>query len=149
MAPRPIADALRHVIEPALDRRGRHFAVLVAEWPNIVGKALAQDSVPVRLAAGRRTQSGDLVLRVEPAAAIAIQHQSPQIIARINAALGHAAVERLKLVHGPVMTRPSPGRKKSRDEPAPLEPLAETLADPELAAALARLRAAIRHPRRR
>ena len=105
MAPRAIARSLAKVTRPALEKRGRVFAALVAAWPELAGPRLAGDTALDRLAQPRDGGPGTLHLRVTPVLALEVQHLTPQLIERINAFLGHAAVGRddpsLALPHHP------------------------------------------------
>jgi hypothetical protein len=145
--PRAIGVELPAVTRSALVRRGFAAVRVIADWPEIVGPALADSTMPERLT---RTKTGKatLVVRVRPAAALELQHLEPLVIERINSHFGFGAVHKLRLVQGPVTLRP---RRKPRPPPPPLPPAkAETLArslapiaDPELKAALERLGKAV------
>lgn len=106
MAPRALAAHLPRITKAVLAKSGRDYAALIAEWPSIVGKALAESSLPEKLSRGRQNESGVLTLRVSGGAAMEFQHREPQIIERINAYLGKRAVDRIRLVQAPI-----PGRK--------------------------------------
>ncbi|MFC7542493.1 DUF721 domain-containing protein [Siccirubricoccus deserti] len=67
-------------------------ATLMADWPAVVGPALAAVTTPKRLSAGTLT-----VGCVGPVA-MELSHLAPQLIARINAHLGRVTVERLRFV---------------------------------------------------
>jgi hypothetical protein len=143
MSPRALAATLPKVTKPALEKHGRAYASLIGEWTNIVGPALAEVSLPEKLAAARdRTGGGVLTVRVAGAAATELQHLTPQILDRINTYLGFAAVSRLKLVQAPL---PGPQRRPPR-RPPPLSAearkavaaAAAPVADPALHAALIR-----------
>ena len=117
MSPRALAATLPKITRPILEKGGRDYAALIAEWPAIVGPALAAASLPEKLAR-RRTGADEaalgsvLTIRVTGGAAIEFQHREPQILERINAYLGHRAVVRLKLIQGPI-----PGRKGRHARP--------------------------------
>ena len=117
MAPRAISRSLAKVTRPVLEKRGRDFAALVAAWPEIAGPRLAGDSALDRLARPRGGGPAALHLRVTPGLAVEVQHLSPQLIERINAFLGHQAVDRLVLAQRPV--GPPPGPRARRVAPAP------------------------------
>src|SRR3954462_5679278 len=91
----------------ALATRGFAAARVIADWPEIVGGALAVSSVPARLvrspgAGPGGADSATLVVRVSPGAALELQHSVPQVIERVNGYFGFRAVDRLRLVQGPV-----------------------------------------------
>lgn len=108
------AVALARLVPPlarkAYRARGFAQATVISRWPEIVGRALADVTVPTRLQFrhGERTD-GVLEVRIESAFAAELQHREPEILARINAFFGYRAVARLRLVHGlPATRRPRP-----------------------------------------
>ena len=104
-APRPPPPAGRPLgpFIKALDERfGRGPAVLRARWREIVGEALALRTEPMKLSKPRGGGGGVLELKVDGPAAALIQHQAPDILARVNLFLGSGAVARLRVVQGPV-----------------------------------------------
>ena len=142
----------------AFEKFGFSTAQLVMDWPTIVGKDVALLSAPERLkwpprreldagavATGseRQRRGATLVLRVEGARALEIQYQSRQILERVNAHFGYAAVTELRLVQAPLpahtarlAARPAaPARSAS---PAPVPEVAG-IADTGLREALRRL----------
>ncbi len=101
---RALAVSLPKVMEKAVGRRGLAEAGLIADWPGVVGDHLARICLPRRLKFPNRAQrvGGTLILKVESGHALALQHLEPQLIERINAYLGFAAVARLRLQQGPL-----------------------------------------------
>ena len=107
---------------------------LQARWAEIAGEALAKRSEPVKLIKSRNGEGSTLELRVDGPSAALIQHQVPQIIARLDLVLGKGAVTRLRIVQGPVRNaaaaaKPPPRRK------APLDAGTEAALAKDLAAA--------------
>lgn len=146
MSPRALASTLPKITKAVLDKGGRDYATLIAEWSAIVGAALAASSQPEKLVRRRqddeRSQGGVLTIRVTGGAALEIQHREPQIIERINSYLGYRGIVRLKLVQG-VLTRrtqagPQPERVLSEPESQAIDSAAGQVADPDLKARLAR-----------
>jgi hypothetical protein len=120
MSPRALAATLPKVTKPVLEKHGRAYAALIAEWGNIVGPALAGMSLPEKLASSANATGSVLTVRVAGAAATEFQHLAPQILDRINTFLGFGAVTRLKLLQAPL---PGPAR---RPAPRPIAPSAAT-----------------------
>lgn len=121
---RAIARELPDVTRSAMARRGFAAARAIADWPEIVGPALADSSIPERLVRNRSPDSAaTLVVRVRPAAALELQHWLPQVIERVNGYFGFRAVGQIRLVQGPV-TRP----KRRVLPPAPALPAPESAA---------------------
>lgn len=114
-AGRPVARLVR-----ALDKQfgGPGVGPLQARWREIVGETLARRSEPVRLSRPRGGGPAALELRVDGPAATLIQHQAPDIIARVNLFLGAGAVERLRIVQGPLR-----GQVRPRELPRPRAPI--------------------------
>jgi hypothetical protein len=126
---RAIARELPDVTRSALAKRGFAAARAIADWPEIVGPALAESSVPERLVRGRDADSATLVVRVRPAAALELQHWMPQVIERVNGYFGFRAVGHIRLVQGPV-TRP---KRRARPALPALAPAAAAELEAQLA----------------
>jgi hypothetical protein len=147
----------------AFEKFGFSTAQLVMDWPTIVGKEVALLSVPERLKwpprPERDTGGGDtggaaaeperqrrgatLVLRVEGARALDIHYQSRQILERVNAHFGYAAVTELRLVQAPLPAHTahlaaSPAARARSASPASVPEVAG-IADAGLREALRRL----------
>ena len=105
-APPPAGRHLTKVIKELDARFGQTDGVLHARWREIVGDAVAQHSEPIKLIRGRAGAGGTLQLKVNGAIAALVQHQGPEIMARANLVLGSGAVERLRIVQGPVRIAP-------------------------------------------
>lgn len=106
--------ALAPLIKQMDDRFGRGASTLESRWLEIVGERLARVTQPVKLTKGRGGASGALELRVVGAAALLVQHQSADILQRVNLFLGEGSVSTLRISQGPVKglsTSPAkPGR---------------------------------------
>jgi len=129
------------LIRPLAKGRGTALASLLAEWPLIVGDELARVSLPEKFT------GSTLRLLVMPSAALVLQHDAPQIVARINAYYGRSAVTRLSLVQGPLPVAAPPRRPArptlSAHRQASLKTATEGISDDRLKAALERLGRAI------
>ena len=146
MAPRALSATLPKITKAVLDKGGRDYATIIAEWPAIVGQALAGSSQPEKLirrrAGDERSSGGVLTIRVSGGAALEIQHREPQIIERINSYIGYRAVTRLKLVQGVLTRRPRLGLPPAREldgaESQAIDSAAGHVSDPDLRSHLAR-----------
>ncbi|MGV8841498.1 MAG: DUF721 domain-containing protein [Bauldia sp.] len=126
--PTALGEFAARVIDPAVGKRGFATAELLASWDTIVGARNGAFTQPEKLTFARgRSGGGVLTVRVEGPRAIFLQHESGQLIARINSFLGFAAVAELRFVQKPL------GRKPQKAEtlpPAPIPaPLAQALDD--------------------
>jgi hypothetical protein len=140
----PAGKSLAPLIKRLDAKFGQGPGLLQARWREIVGDQLARHTEPVKLIKAR-TGGSTLELKVAGPAAALIQHQAPEIMARVNMLLGSGEVTRLRIVQG-VLKKPdaAPPRRRSK---APLDAaaeqqLAEGLAaqpDTPLKAALLRL----------
>lgn len=118
----PLGRALTPFIK-ALDARfGPGAGGLDARWREIVGETLARRSQPAKLVKGRGGAPAVLEIRVEGPLATLVQHQSADILARVNLYLGEGAVSRLRIVQGPVAPKPASGRP-AKPRPARIRPL--------------------------
>ncbi len=148
--PRPLADLITGVLDPVLARQGFSESSLILHWNDIVGERLAANSRPIKLQWSARSASrspdeplrpATLLVRVEGAFAIELQHGADQVLARINAHLGWRCVGRLALRQGPVQQMPAVKRRPSLSEAEVAAAAAgiRDIADDALRNALARL----------
>ncbi|UFN51267.1 DciA family protein [Roseomonas sp. OT10] len=133
---RPVGSLVPRLTRPAFRRRSPAGAALMADWPALVGPALAAVTVPLRL------NRGTLTIACSGPMAMELQHLGPQLMQRINSALGAVAVEALRFVQqAPARPGPRPVLRPGQAAPLP-GPVAERLADiadPALRGALERL----------
>jgi hypothetical protein len=127
--PRGIAGLLAPVTRPAFRRRAPAAAQLLADWPQLAGPELSLRAAPVKFA------GGTLTLGCTGPTAMELQFAESQIIARLNLALGHNMVERLRFVQqSPRLPATAPARPAPRNVALP-----QDLPPGELGEALARL----------
>jgi len=142
--------AVAKILKPLDARYGQGADGLMSRWREIVGDELALRTEPSRLVRSRLGGAA-LELRVAGAMATIIQHRTQDILDRVNLFLGAGAVDRIRIVQGPLRgaakrapkARPGPARRLG----APLDSSAEaalaetlsTVADERLRGALLRL----------
>src|SRR3712207_2307453 len=94
---RPLADFIDACLGPSLAAQGFAAADVIVAWPEIVGERLAAFTQPLKIEWKRRAAHADpdsrpepatLVVRVEGAFALELQHAAPLVIERINAHYG-------------------------------------------------------------
>ncbi|MFJ6024804.1 DUF721 domain-containing protein [Brevundimonas sp. NPDC092305] len=128
-APRPApraGRALQGLIKELDGKFGRGSGALEARWREIVGDRLARVTRPQKLTKGRGNAGGVLELRVAGPAALLVQHQSEDILQRVNLFLGAGSVEKLRIAQGPVKPlTDAPAQKPRRAASAPLPAAAE------------------------
>lgn len=135
--------------DPLLRKRGFVEGRIVRDWPLIVGADLAAICLPESLAFPRGKRDGaTLRLLAAPARALELQHALPQLIERVNAHFGWAAVLRVAIRQGPLPPRPKsrlrPMRPLTAAERAGVAERVAAVADPELRRRLAALGEAVR-----
>ncbi|NJC40018.1 hypothetical protein GGQ87_000276 [Brevundimonas alba] len=104
-APRPAPKAgraLQGLIKELDAKFGRGASALEPRWTEIVGERLARVTLPQKLIKGRGGAGGTLELRVAGPAALLVQHQSEEILQRVNLFLGPGSVDKLRIAQGPV-----------------------------------------------
>jgi hypothetical protein len=140
---RALAEAVASIAAPLLGRRGLADGRVVAEWASIVGEPLAVRSLPEKLVRAPEGRGGTLHVRVGSGAlALELQHLEPVVLERINTYFGYRAVERLKLVQGPLPACATTGLPPPSPTPADearAEALVADIDDPELRRTLAGL----------
>lgn len=141
---RTLAAILPKVTAQSLGKQGFAAASVITDWALIVGKELADVTLPQRIAfpVGKRSH-GTLHLRVAGAMALDVQHRSPQILARINGYFGYAAVAHLRLSQGAIARPAAASRPEGSQVPTKGAEASPDAAPPDVAAALERLGAAI------
>jgi hypothetical protein len=107
----PLADLVAPVLGQALARRGFGEADLILHWEEIVGARLAENSEPIKLQWPPRgprfapvgaAEPATLIIRVEGAFALELQHLAPLVMERVNSHLGWRCVGKLALRQGPL-----------------------------------------------
>jgi hypothetical protein len=126
---RGIAGLLAPVVRPAFRKRAPAAAHLLADWEQLAGPDLAARAAPVKFA------GGTLTLGCTGPVAMELQAAAPQIIARLNLAIGQAMIERLRFVQqAPALPQPAiPARRLEAVKPP------ENLPEGALGEALVRL----------
>ena len=130
---RPLSGFLPRLTRPAFRKRSPAGALLMADWAGIVGPAIAAVTVP------RRLTGGTLTIGCSGPVAMELQHLAPQLIGRVNAALGTVTVQALKFVQQAPSAPPAPRRRAEAPLPETLRGKLDTVGSPELRDALARL----------
>jgi hypothetical protein len=129
--PPPAGRALNKLVRELDEKYGQGAGALSARWREVVGPEIAKRTEPVKLVKGRAGAGASLEIRVAGPAAAIIQHQAHEILARVNLFLGPEAVQKLRIVQGPLTRPPEP---PPRRRAAPLDAaqearLAEALAE--------------------
>ena len=125
----PVSDLASEILDPILRKRAGISIGLVQSWDEIAGPRLATHTRPEKIVWPRRMQEDDpfqpatLIMACEGFAALRVQHETGEIIGRINSFLGFNAIGRIKIVQKPVRSagpKPKPRlRPLSADEEEP------------------------------
>src|SRR3569623_1023422 len=104
--PPPRGRALNQTLKACDAKFGQGSGALEARWREVVGVEIAKRTEPVKLTKGRNGGPSSLEIRVAGPAAAIIQHQAHEILARVNLFLGPDAVQKLRIVQGPLTRAP-------------------------------------------
>ena len=119
--PPPAGRGLSKLIKELDERFGQGPGALQARWKEIVGEQIARRTEPIKLVKGRNGAPSSLEIRVAGPAAALIQHQAPEILARVNLFLGEGAVSKLRIVQGPLRPATAEPAATKRRRNAPLD----------------------------
>ncbi len=116
--PRQVGELVSGVLDPMLEKRAGVSASLLHNWDDVIGSRLAGATLPQKVQWPRRASEDDpfqpvtLTIAADPSVAIILQHETGEVIARVNAFLGFAAIARIRIVQKPV------GRLRETKKPA-------------------------------
>jgi hypothetical protein len=117
-----LAPAAAVTAQTAFSRAGFSDPTLVLRWEEIAGPETARLARPLRLSQG--PNGGVLTLKVEPGAALFLQHETRSLCERINGYLGRQAVSRLRFVQGSLAAHPAlPARRPPPGSVSPSDPV--------------------------
>ena len=91
----PIGAILPTITRQAYRAHGPALAQLLADWPELIGPALAAIAQP------RRLSAATLTLGCAGPAALELQHVAAALVQRINGHYGRQVVQRIRFVHQP------------------------------------------------
>lgn len=158
--PEPSAERRQRGFEPAFglmkdpvraagEARGFAVARLLTHWAEVAGEDLARKTRPVRVGYGKGGLGATLTLLVRASEAPMVQMALPQLIRRVNAVYGYAAISHIHLTQtapvgfaeGQAEFAPAPKAAKAPDPAARAKAaaVAGDVADPGLRAALEQL----------
>lgn len=151
--PVPVSDLASAILDPVLRKRTGISVGLVQSWEEIVGPRLAMNSRPEKIQWPRRMHEDDpfepavLIVACSGPAALHLQHETGEIIGRVNSFLGFNAIGRIRIVQKPVARADGPIRprlrKLSEAEQSKLSGVVQHIEDAGLKASLEKLGASI------
>ncbi|NGN40516.1 DUF721 domain-containing protein [Mesorhizobium sp. CGMCC 1.15528] len=151
--PVPVSDLATEILDPVLRKRAGISVGLVQSWEEIVGPRIAAKSRPEKIQWPRRLHEDDpfepatLIVACEGLAALHLQHETGEVIGRVNAFLGFTAIGRIRIVQKALIDTSLPPKPRPRTltdgEKTKLAGTVEKIEDDGLRAALERLGATI------
>lgn len=140
------AGYINKILDPLLAKRAGVSTALITAWAEIVGGDLAEISMPIKVRWPNRSseddalQPGTLLVAAEGMAALHIQHQTGEVIDRVNAFMGYRAIDRIRLIQKPVEKKKPKKRLKpiTEGEKRKIDKLAEGIEDEALKESLRR-----------
>lgn len=129
------------ILEPVIARRSGMSHDLIAGWEDIVGPDYASVTRPEKILWPKQAsdvdafQPGTLIVACDGSKAVFFQHESDQIIERLNHFFGFQAIAKIRINQKPVKiparkARPAPELNESETER--LEKVTDRITDPEL-----------------
>lgn len=100
-----MSELIGRVLDPVCARRGFASSQLIHAWPELIGEAFVDCTIPEKIQWTRDPtfgQVGTLIIRVDGPKAIYLQHEEHQILERLNRFFGFQAIHRLKIIQGPI-----------------------------------------------
>lgn len=143
---KPVGLALQRLARKTIPDKGPAISKLKTRWPDLVGPEISRFCRPEKIVASRDGRT--LTLRVVPAAAPMIQHQSEIIRQRVSASMG-GDITRIKLVQAPLQAgtstqvTPETSRALTAKELDDLQSSAAKIENPGLREAIVRLGKAV------
>ena len=128
-APPPLGRALGKTLRELDAKFGQGPGALAARWREVVGAEIARRTEVVKLTKGRNGAPSSLEIRVAGPSAAIIQHQAHEILARVNLFLGADAVQKLRIVQGPLQAAKPPAPQRRRLAPLDAAEEAKLAAD--------------------
>lgn len=116
---RHVSEFATSILQEVIGRRTGMTMDLIAGWEDIVGPQYAGFTLPEKILWPKRAsdadpfQPGTLVVACDGGKAVFFQHETSQILERLNLFFGFVAIEKIKLVQKPVL-KAAPRRAKPR-----------------------------------
>ena len=137
----PIAALIGKTIDPVIRARGLARADLLAWWPEIVGEAYSDVTVPDRIRWPKDGSAAVLYIRCDPASALPLEYERENVRQRLNGFLGFPAVGEVRVLQYPLRHDQAEKQKRAEVDPQRAEDMAHRIGDTDdpLNAALLKL----------
>lgn len=143
---RPLGDLVADLVDPIVAKKAGMTSGLIQAWPEIAGLRLADVCRPEKLSWPPQRFPDDpfepatLVIACEGAFVLRLQHEAGDLLGRVNAFFGYAAVGKLRIVQRPVrIERPNrkpPMRPLTAEDRHHIDDVTDRIENPRLKAAL-------------
>jgi len=106
--PRPLGDLISALVDPIVAKKAGMSSALLQSWPEIAGLRLQEGCRPEKLSWPPRRgddasiEPATLVVACEGAFVLRLQHETQDVLARVNAFFGYPAVSKLRIVQKPI-----------------------------------------------
>lgn len=116
-----LSDLLPDLLDPVLQKRAGLNTALVGAWPEIAGARIGQACMPSKISWSRANPTDNpfapatLFIVADPSVALALQHETKGIIARVNSFFGYPAIDRIKISQRTISKADQSAVKKSPD----------------------------------
>lgn len=126
---KPVAALIGKAIDPVIRKRGLARADLISWWPDIVGAAYADATVPDRIRWPKDGSPAVLFIRCDPALALPLEYEREAVRQRLNGFLGFPAVGEVRILQHPVRRADDENRPQPEPDPQKIRDLADRLGD--------------------
>jgi len=102
----PVAETAAFVMSPLLQKKAGLNMQLIENWAEIIGKDIADKALPLKISWPRQSgtevragglKAGMLVISCFGYAALRVQHETAEIIGRVNRFFGYQAIDRVRI----------------------------------------------------
>ncbi|MEO0543805.1 MAG: DciA family protein [Pseudomonadota bacterium] len=156
--PKQVASLASKLVDPILAKRVGMTTALIAAWPEIVGPDTAKQSRPIKIkwpprASDGEFQPGTLIVATNAMAALHLQHETGEVIERVNTFMGYSAIKAVKIEQRPAPARSTkmamPTRPLTKGDTAKIDNAVKPVESERLQKALKAMGEGVMRERRR
>jgi len=94
---RPFGNTLPRSVKGILRKNGYNYSEIISKWNFLVGKEIANCSIPKSIKMSKSSKSGTLILFVKRGEEINVEFSKQKIIDKINSYFGYKLIEQVRL----------------------------------------------------
>ena len=94
---RPFGNTLPRSVKGILRKNGYNYSEIISKWNFLVGKEIANCSIPKSIKMSKSSKSGTLILFVKRGEEINVEFSKQKIIDKINSYFGYKLIGEIKL----------------------------------------------------